>query len=519
MSFLLCFLTAFISFLSTCMMAYIAMAINIAPWVAPVFAVVFMLFLMQIVRQDWFKEHVVIGIAGGSLGGMVGTCLGLTWPSLYFLHGGKFLAWMHSPWRFAGMISALTIAAGSLAFIITHFLREHLIVEHKLKYPMSTLVHEIIYMDRKVRGFIMMANGLAVSSSWNIFTWIARLPLKAYLTYLHSIPVFLSIGFIAGHAIAIPLLVGMLSRIFVLMTLKEKFFYFEKQQTFILTFASGMLFALIFMSVCFFIRAMYDRDGRRKIGESDFMNLVTRFVGDKVYRIALVLSIILCCVVFSWWNIPLMQQLYVLLAMFFLCNVVAMIVGEIGVLDIQSFVSFIILPLTYFSYVQSLPALIIVVFCTICLGVVIDLLFSYKIAHLAKIDHLKILKYQIFGFMVAACSVGFVLWWYISIFKLGSTNLLAQQALSQETFITFGNYNYHVLLLGFLYGVLLFLFCSEMLVVIGGFMMPIYMAFWLIFAGGLSYLVKDPRKYYSFWFGIYASHALWMFMRSILLQV
>lgn len=517
MSYLLPFLSIVLSLISACTMSYVSMAVETAPWVAPVVAITFMVILLKIIQKKWFKEHVVIGIAAGSLGGMVGMCIGLTWPSLYFLHPDMFTDWMASPLKFSGMISLIVLVAGSLAFVITHFLRYHLIVQHEMNFPMSVLVHNIVYMDKKIKGFAMMLNGLVVASSWNTFTWIARLSLKGYGNQLHSIPAFLSIGFVAGQAITIPLLIGMFSRVFVLQAVQQRFFYFEKQHGFILTFASGMLFAVVFMMLLSMIKDIVQGVHTHK--QSHVMNLFQKFWYNIYYRVMFFTCLGASVGLLVWWKVGLLEQFYIFLALFVLCHVVATIVAEVGVLDVQSFVSFIILPLTYFSPISSIASLVLVTFCTLCLGVVIDLLFSYKISHLAKITHSKLLKYQLLGFVVAACSIGFVLWWYIHEFKLGSSTLLAQQALDQESFITFGNYNYQVLAAGFAYSAFMYMICPDMLVVIGGFMMPVSMSFWLILAGGFSYLFKSRRHYYPFWFGVYASHALWMFARALLLQI
>lgn len=517
MSFLLCLLSIVLSFLSACMMAYNAMAIQIAPWVAPVVAITIMIVLLQMVQRKWFKEHVVIAIAAGSLGGMVGMCVGLSWPTLYFLQPDVFATWMQSPLTFSGMIFALVFSAGSLAFVITHLLRYHLIIKQEMNFPMSLLVHNIIYAQQKTQSFTLMIHGLMLSSSWNVFTWVARMPLQAYLSQLHTIPVFLSIGFVAGQTIAIPLLVGMFSRIFMLSSVQQKFFYFEKESSFILTFATGMLFAIIATTLFDMIKDLYLSVQKKK--KSYIAKFIQMFWQDTIYRGLFVGSLILSSAVLSWWNVSFAQQLYVLVGLFLLSHVIGCIVAEVGVLEVTSFVSFIILPLTYFFTISAVPSLILVVFCTVCIGVVVDLLFSYKISHLAQVAHERILKYQIIGFMVASCSIGFILWWYINKFHLGSNALLAQQALEQESFITFQQYNYQVLAAGFVYALFMRFLIEDMLVMIGGFMMPVSMSFWLILSGGLSYLVKDRKKVYPFWFGIYASHALWMFARAIFLQI
>jgi len=516
MSFFLVFLSIILSFTSTCLMSYLAMAITIAPWVAPVFVMVLMILLLQVVNKEWFKHHVVVGIAAGSLGGMVGMCLGLTWPSLYFLHKETFLLWMQSPWKFAGTISLLVFAAGSFAFLIANFLRYHLIVECDLKFPMSRLVHDIVYVDNQRRGVMMMLNGLVVSSSWNIFTWIARVPFHAYTSQLHTIPIFLSIGFVAGQLITIPLFIGLCSRIVALTFLKNDFFQMVKEQEFILTFSSGMLLGLVSIVVLSYLLKVFKN--KTGIAGGDLALLVSRVLKHRLYLGCLFFSVLLCCAVLYSWNVSWIQQLYVLISLFFLCSVVAFIVGEVGVVEVQSFVNFIILPFTYFFFVSSMSALVIIVFCTVCVGVVVDLFFSYKLAHLAKIPYMRILKYQLLGFFVAATCVGFILWWYIYVFKLGSTHLLAEQALSQEILITFANYNYKILAMGFAYVAVLSFFCKEILVIIGGIMMPVSMSFWLILAGGFSYFIKKREQFYPFWFGVYASHSLWMIIRVLMLR-
>jgi len=498
------------------MMSYVAMAIVMAPWVAPVVAVVLMILLLPFLPYNWFKRYVIIGIAAGSIGGMVGMCLGLTWPSLYFLHKDMFLLWMGTPWKFAGRVALLVFSAGSFAFLIAHFLRKHLIVEHKLRFPMSQLVHNIVFIDNRQSGFMMMLNGVVASSSWNIFTWIARGPLKVYLTQFHTIPVLLSIGFVAGQSITIPLFVGIVSRILSINIINDRFFMAVKQQEFILTFSAGMLLAVICMGILFFLKTLYNK---QSLMQSHFVELMYRAYENYFYRVSFLGSVVLCCVALSVWEVSWIQQLYILLTLFALCNAVSMILGRVGVIDIQGFISFMILPFTYFFFAPSYSVLFVIAFATVCLGLVVDLLFSYKLAHLAKIPHMQMLLYQAIGFVTAASAVGFVLWWYINSFKLGSSYLLAQQALSQEIFITFSNYNYHILFLGFLVTWMLSFICADLLVVIGGFVMPVSMSFWLVLAGSLSYIINKREKYFPFCFGVYASHSVWMVARALLFRV
>lgn len=513
LSWFLCFLSIILSFFSVCMMSYIAMAVIMAPWVAPVVAVVIMVFALQFIRAEWFKKYVIISIAAGSVGGMVGMCLGLTWPSLYFLHEDMFLLWMKTPWKFAGRVALLVLSAGSFAFLIAHFVRKHLIVEHKLPFPMSRLVHDIVFADNKKHSFIMLLHGVVVSSSWNIFAWIARNSLRAYATEFQAIPVLLSIGFVAGQSITVPLFIGMVTRVSVLSLINDTYFPTVQHQEFILTFSAGMLLAVLAMGIMFLAKSIYAKESLLK---SDFVLLVYRAIQNKFYVISFITSLIACAITLYVWDVSFVQQIYIFLTLFFLCNAVAMILGRVGVIDIQGFISFMILPFTYLFFASSYSVLFVIAFATVCLGLVVDLLFSYKLAHLAKIPHMTMLYYQVIGFVVAASSVGFILWWYIDSLKLGSSYLLAQQALSQELFITFSNYNYNILGLGFIITFMLYFICTDLLVIIGGFVMPVTMSFWFVLAGSVSYLIERRKIYFPFCFGIYAFHSVWMVVRAVL---
>jgi hypothetical protein len=139
---LLVFLSIFFSIVSTAMMSYLAMSTQLGPWVAPVFVVVCMVLAMPLTSKDWFKKYVIVTIAAGSIGGMVGTCLGLTWPAFYFLHERVFELSMKSPLTFASNVSMFVFCAGLPAFVAAYFFKDYLIVHRKLPFPMSKLIHD-----------------------------------------------------------------------------------------------------------------------------------------------------------------------------------------------------------------------------------------------------------------------------------------------------------------------------------------------------------------------------------------
>ncbi|HSW76257.1 MAG TPA: hypothetical protein VLG50_04405 [Candidatus Saccharimonadales bacterium] len=486
-------------------MSYLAMSTQLGPWVAPVFVIVCMVLAMPLVPRSWFKEHVIVTIAAGSIGGMVGTALGLTWPSFYFLHEHAFAQSIKSPMIFAGTISLFVLTAGMLAFLIVYLFKDHLIVRKALPFPMSRLVHDIVYIDKEKSSQSMMTQGIIASTAWNIFLYAQRVWLHPYAMQLHMIPMLISIGFVAGEQSAIPLLIGMASRKLALYGLRNNFFLQYSDTEFIIRFCSGILIALFLARVGLLISE------RKQIrATSDFFVMLKRLYTNYYLRIFFIVAILGSLLFLHAWNISWVLLLYVFIFLLFLCYNAAYMVGVVGVIELGLFVWLIVLPLADIYTVASTSVVAVAVFCMICIGMVVDLMFSNKLAYLSNIAYSKIIKYQLLGFIVAVISSGLIMWWYTYSFKLGSLPLTAQSAQSFDLMIFTGQYKHRVVLSGMLFGFIIRKIVAEPFTVIGSMLMSTATTFWLVLAGAFSYFVKKDEKFYPFWFGVYASHALWI---------
>ena len=504
-----------LSFVSTCLMSYLALGIEVTFWVAPICSLIAVFIFLQLSQNKFAKEYSVIALAAGSIGGMIGLSIGFSWPTLYFLHKRIFLSWMESPVCFASMIGFLVAAAGFFAAILAYCLRQYLIIKGKLNFPTVSIVNSIIYQNRKL-NIVMMSSGIAVSFIWSSIAILFRASLHGFLLLqIHTIPTLITMGFVAGHLIAKPLFIGMLLRFLALFGTRDNFFYDIEDDSFILTFALGMLFALIVLSVCMLLKNLliwlyFNSKNLEKF------KIVESFK-NRYFWLFSMFVLLFCYFVLQYWNITLFQQCYILIALSFATMIVAYIFGQVGVLDLPNFGSFIIIPFFYLFSVSSEVSLIAFIFCTICMGLVINILFSWKLADLSKISFVRLVKYQTLGFIVAVVSIGFIIWWYATVLNLGSNPLFSEQSLLQERFITLAVYDYRIFLLGFFSSAILYFLFDDVSIIIAGCMMPFSVAVWLIFAGSLSYLVKNRIKYYPFCFGIYASHAIWLFVQALLL--
>lgn len=515
MQILLVFLSIFFSVLSTAMMSYLAMSTQLGPWVAPIFVVVCMVLAMPLTSKNWFKKYVIVTIAAGSIGGMVGTCLGLTWPAFYFLHERAFELSIKSPLVFASSISLFIFCAGLPAFLTAYFFKNYLIVRRKLPFPMSKLIHDIVYIEDARSSQIMMAQGLLASSAWNVLLFAQRVFLQQYLLSLHMIPMLISIGFVAGRFSTVSLLIGMVSRRLSLYA-RNQYFISSPDKEFIVTFCSGVFLALIISQVVSYFMKNKGNE-YQAFTLSGFVSTVMRLCNSKYSFFMLVGCLVVPMMFLKAWSVSWMAQAYLFLVLLLISYYVCVIVAKIGVIDLSVFVWLILLPLSYLYSGNQLTSVVCVsVFSMLCIGLVVDLLFSYKLAELSNISYERILRYQILGFAVAMMSSGFIVWWYLHNFTLGSFDLLAQSAQEFNVMIQFGTYDHSVVIVGFVFGLIIRLIVPEPLVVVGAMLMPTSVTFWLVFAGAFSYFIKNSQRFYPFWFGVYASHALWMMILALI---
>ena len=506
-------LIIFFSAISVFLMSYMTMNTELGPWVAPLFIVMCTMFAIPLLSRRLFAKYATIMIAAGSIGGMVGMCLGLSIPSFYFVHKAEFLMMMARPLHFAGLISMFVLCAGAFAFVLAYLLKDHLIIEKKLPFPMVKLLHDIISIDSKSSmssGHRLMLSGLGLVSVFNMLTMMARPVLHVFRAQIHIIPFMMTAGFVAGRLTLIPVCIGVGTRILAFQFVHHQFFASMHEIEFLITFCSGILLAL-FLRVWLHSFVIY-----RQIKDF-FPKSIKLFMQD--WRLLLLgVGTFLCsCVPLYFCGVSWEILIYLMSFLIITCWNIARILGQIGVVDIVSFSWFIILPLIY--GVIAIPSSSVVaaaLFAMLCLGMVIDLIFSYKLASLAKISYQKILQYQLLGFVTTILISGFAMWWHIHTFGFDSAKLTSPQALELGQLIQFGAYDHVVLLCGVACGIILQMFRKEMFTIVGAALMMPSMSIWLIIAGVLSHVVKNPEKLYPMWFGVYAGQVCWIVMRLVI---
>ena len=98
------------SVFSSFVMSYIALATMIGPWMGPTLILIGLL-ITSVLRR--FTSHdMLLPVIGGSLGGIIATCISFSFPTYYFIDKDFFTAWAENPILLIFIISTLSMAAG-----------------------------------------------------------------------------------------------------------------------------------------------------------------------------------------------------------------------------------------------------------------------------------------------------------------------------------------------------------------------------------------------------------------------
>lgn len=503
-------LSVFFSVMSTGMMSYLAMNTQLGPWVAPVFVVVCMVIVIPFVKSKWFYEHAVVAIAAGSLGGMVGICLGLSFPSFYFLHRSLFESWVAHPIQFCLVIFCFVMIAMLYVLFLGYFLRHYFLHQPRAKFPMSQVVYDVLFVDVEKKSHQRMIAGIGAVTFWNFLTRAGQLVSSVYASQLHMLPMLCSVGFVAGKVIAFPVFVGLLIRLFVLDSVRIYTGSILSVNSFFVTFCAGMLIVAL-------VRMMIMTWSMRKNLEVRKRNF---FWHEKIMQYSFLkwyLAIAtLVFLLLHFYGASMATYLYTFLIIAWLSKYLVQIIAEIGIVEVDSYVWFVILPLVYMMAPSTVVIVAVAVFATLCLGLIVDVMFLYKLADLAQVSYHKIVRYQFIAGFCAAISAGLFFLWFNALWGFGSFPLIAAKAQELDSVIQFGFYDYKVLFAGILCGIVVLAVTVELVAVIGSILMAPFVSSILVISGVSAHLVKKRESWYPMWFGVYAGHMLWLMVLALM---
>jgi OPT oligopeptide transporter protein len=523
----------FLSIFSTAVMSYISMATPIGPWIAPTLVLIALLFF-KILQLSFKTKSIALAASAGSIGGILATAFGFSFPTLYFLDPALFNSWMAQPFYFSAVLTGLAFAAGGLGLWLANALENRLIVQEQLAFPIGQMVYKmIVAASNHVRkayelmvGFVstmifcILQDGIFAFKGFipqhiTLFTPIKFGIFSIPMVNFDLMPFVWAIGFVTGHVIALPLAVGALAKIVFVDPVNMLFFDTLNNFDFLLAFCSGIVLSGVAMSFISLPKQLLKgiKNLGRKVNSGGMFN---RTIIKDLYLTELAIMLLFNIFFLTSFGYSFLAQLYLIFSTIISAWQIVVIAGKIGLAFLGRFATFVMVPAMLLFNLNATQIVFIATFVEICGGVAADVLFGRKIAHLAHIDGKTMKRYQYLGLIVSTLSIGIVFWLLINHFGLGSIQLFAQRSQTRVLLIQSKEFNYYVLLIGALFGFTLKQVKINPTLVLGGLLMPINMVLGLVLGGLCTYLTKDKEEWYPFWSGVFASNSLWMLLKAII---
>lgn len=541
MSLFIISISIFFSFISTAIMAYISMATGIGPWIDSTLAIISII-LVNIFYKNITSvkktELLSLPVIAGSIGGILATGIGFSFPAIFFTNPEIFNSWLNNKLEFMLIVSSVAICAGAFGLLTANMFSKKLLDE--FDFPIGELVYKIINNQNQktktlplIFGFITTQLFLIIQSSINFLSKnILLIPSLKFSIFqipqialaLDTAPLFLAVGFITGHVIAIPLLAGLLIKIFLI----DPFFLLYTQQyfnwvpnltlgltnqDFAISLCSGMVLYGALSGIFNFLNSIIKYF--KNIAHIDLINYTQAKLNMKYLLLILPIMLIL-----SYLKFSLLEQIFILSATFICIYQMLLIAGQIGIAPLGRFATFVMMPFVYFFTSSPIKAIMLATFVEVAGGVACSALFSKKLALLGKLNNNKTNKYLWLGVITSAIFSGVIFWLLISHFKLGSLGgLSVNRAAGRALLLNIAKFDYYCISIGILISYILKKIKINSALALGGILMQPNLSILLIISGLTAKLVNDKERLNSFSSGVFACNSLFMIVKAFIQSI
>jgi hypothetical protein len=526
----------FFSILATTMMSYLCLAMPIGPWVEGTLVLLGIIIFRLVVRQapsSYYTRAIGLSTAAGGIGGIAATAIAFSFPTLYFLDPNIFNTWLQHPLYFASILAGLVFTAGLCAMIFVEITQEEFLNDPALPFSIGQMVNRMVTAQNQFRRASELAlgavsailfNAIQVASNFipnSIILFNQRTiswwHVPALTLQWNMLPMLIAVGFVSGTMIALPLIVGMLSKIFFLDVIHQYFFSTMTSDNMILAFGGGMVVYGAFMTFSGIPYALMRTI--RRIRQSSLQQVNWLYIKQQFHRgkwSYLIPSIIGAMVYFSFFEFSILSQLYIIIGSFLCLQQVLIIAGKQGIAPLGRFATFLMIPgLIIFGY-TPIQVTLMATFVELVVGIGSDIMFGRKMAQLSQIDIKDIRRYQWIGLVVCALCVGGIVWLLIHNGELGGVNLCAQKARGRASLIRAYQFDYSIMFIGFIYSWLLSRIRVNPTLALGGFFLPPQITIPLCLGGLATMLVKEHEHFIAFFSGMFAANSIWMVISALL---
>lgn len=520
--------------LASSMLTYIALATPIGPWIEPVFVLALIgvfafLKFFGLKFKDQNETITCVAVSAG-VAGMASVACAFTLPTLFFLDPKLVKNILDTPEYFIGIIIGLVLVTGLISFVFVSILEKFFLENDELTFPEVQLTHRIMTAEKNnfnlfqffIGSFISIFLGFLqifrksfpkVISLFKGFSYkILHVP--NVIVRIDVAPMMIALGFVTGHIVAIPLIVGSLTKIFFVEPFQKVFFNFSNKEQVLVAFCTGLiLFSVINSFVKIFI--------------SFFSKVKKKNLNLKLPKgLNLTLSTTLLCffalliflTFFGYFNFSSISLIYLICFAMLCVFELALIASKVGLAPLGRFATFVMLPgLMLFGYNHT-QATLVAAFVELCGGMSVDMLFGRKLMQLTTTKKSNIITAQITGIIVAAIVIGLLFWQLGGYELIGTPPLIAQRAYTRSLLITAHNFDPSIILVGMFAGLIYKFFNINIVLILTGLLMPLEYILPLILGGLLGLFSKKREKYYPFWAGIFATTSIFLIFSILFLN-
>jgi hypothetical protein len=522
---------------ATAIMSYISMVMPIGPWVELILVlagtIVFRLFLGYEASGDQaaeFRRAVGLTTVAGGVGGIVATVCGFAFPTLYFLQPELFAQWLTHPFYFSVLMAVIVLSGGAFAFLVVHGMQERMLKDNKMTFPIGQMVSKVIAAQNQLRKALELFTGMVLTFIFGLLqrciglipqllTLVPRISVfgvvfPPVVVRMDLLPIFVAVGYVAGHILTVPLAIGMVSKVFVLEPLQRIFFAQLGSPNFILAIGSGMVLQGAFLSFLRFPPVIMG--AHKRFVAAQIQGLLPALFSDLKGLLLCGGVLGLVSLHFLFFGFSLAAIGYILLFSAVCVYQLLVIGGKIGLAPFGRFATFVMVPGIFLFGFNALQVTLVSLFVGLSGGIAVDLMFGRKMAQITGIDQRQVAWFQFFGLVVSALSVGALFWVLINHFGLGSEDLVAQRAQARALLVNAYIFDYTVIALGACFGFVLNYLRMSALLVFTGLLFPIQFSLMLIAGGLLTYVPYDKQEWDPFWSGVFAAGSLWIMLRAII---
>jgi hypothetical protein len=527
--------STFFAVLASIVLLYISISSGIGPWISPVI-ILATAALMRLFGQ--FSPEAGRYLAGiqalGASTGLIAVAVAFTFPAYFFINKNHFVSLLQ-PLTLQNIapIVGFVFLWGVVGVLVGHFFAQKLLENKNLKVPVAELVKTTIHASHEKNEFLSLLRGglygtglclarfgadfIAQTTSFMPFLRIGAGFVSGLIT-----PTIWAVGFIAGHAMAIGLLIGICLKYF-LFTPIYQFYFIHKFQAispeqYFVAISSGLVLAdLVAGAVQFFwgsipkIKEFFVGESTIDLKEEVFTALGRLFGNARVeYLLAAVSLAAAGLWLYSITN-PLLI-IFLLCAMFIAVYQMTLMAGHIGLVQFGRFATFVMLPSLVFFKVSAFQAVLISAAVCIVGAVAGSMLFQYRLADDLKMKRSVMYWINVCAVLLASTFVvgGFFL--LCSHLQLGSAEFFGFRGYARALLIQSFDFDIYSLLLGIFAGIVLRFFDTSPAMVLGGLLMPKELVFAFLVGAGISYVLGKDRKYMPIASGVFAAEAIWIFV-------